>query len=95
MSTPITPDVTANVIVQNPVVRKVVGNLLAGATLLLSIATLVDGAIEQINWGDYTGPAAIIVGGLFGIFQLAVTSPNVPSTDKALVTTPVKDDHGK
>lgn len=73
------PTETPNVIVQNPVVRKVVGNVLGGATLALSIATLVDGAIEQISYSDITGPAAIIVAGLFGIFQLTVTSPNVPT----------------
>lgn len=77
MSIPGTP--TPNVIVQNPIVRKVVGNTLAGATLLLSIATLVDGAIEAISYSEVTGPAAIIVAGLFGIFQLTVTSPNVPT----------------
>ena len=77
MSTPTLP--TPNVIVQNPVVRKVVGNTLAGATLLLSIATLVDGAIEQLNYSFVTGPAAIIVAGLFSLFQLGVTSPNVPT----------------
>lgn len=70
---------TPNVIVQNPTVRKVVGNILGGATLVLSIATLVDGAIEAISYSDITGPAAIIVAGLFGIFQLTVTSPNVPT----------------
>jgi hypothetical protein len=72
------PTETPNVIVQNPVVRKVVGNVLAGATLVLAIATLVDGAITSIDYGEITGPAAVIVGGLFGIFQLGVTSPNVP-----------------
>lgn len=77
MSTPATP--TPNVIVQNPLVRKVVGNALAGATLVLSIATLVDGAIEQLSYSNITGPAAIIIAGLFGIFQLTVTSPNVPT----------------
>ncbi len=74
-----TPSYTPNVIVQNPIVRKVVGNVLAGATLLLSIATLVDGAIAEIDWSAVTGPAAVIAGGLFGIFQLTVTSPNVPT----------------
>ena len=73
------PSETPNIIVQNPVVRKVVGNILAVATLLLSIATLVDGAIEQLSYSEYTGPAAVIIAGLFGIFQLTVTSPNVPT----------------
>lgn len=76
------PTETPNVIVQNPVVRKISGNVLAGATLVLSIATLVDGAIDAISYSNITGPAAVIVAGLLGIFQLTVTSPNVPSSGK-------------
>ena len=77
MSTP-EPTYTPNVVVSNPVVRKVVGNVLAVASLALSIAVLVDGAINELDYGFVTGPAAVIITGLFGIFQLAVTSPNVP-----------------
>lgn len=84
-----TPTYTPNVIVSNPVVRKVVGNILGGATLALSIATLVDSAIEQVSYSGITGPAAVIVAGLFGIFQLTVTSPNVPTASETL------DFHGK
>lgn len=76
--THVAPTETPNVIVQNPAVRKVVGNILGGATLVLSIATLVDGAIAAVDYAYITGPAAVIIGGLFGIFQLGVTSPNVP-----------------
>jgi hypothetical protein len=76
--THVAPTETPNVIVQNPAVRKLVGNVLGAATLLLSIATLVDGAIAEIDYANITGPAAVIIGGLFGIFQLGVTSPNVP-----------------
>jgi hypothetical protein len=72
------PAITPNVIVSNPAVRKIVGNVLAGAALVLSIATLVDGAIADLDYGNVTGPAAVIIAGLFGIFQLGVTSPNVP-----------------
>jgi hypothetical protein len=72
-----------NVIVQKPIVRKVAGNVLGVATLLLSIAVLVDGAFEQIELGAWTGPAAVVIAGLLSIFQLGVTSPNVP-TEKAL-----------
>lgn len=79
MSTPL-PSETPNVIVQNPTVRKVVGNILGVLSLVLSIATLVDGAIPQLEFAFITGPAAIIIAGLFGIFQLAVTSPNVPTS---------------
>lgn len=79
MSTTPTPSETPNVVVSDPRVRKVAGNVLAVASLIESIAVLVDGAIPQIDYGYITGPAAVIIAGLFGIFQLAVTSPNVPS----------------
>lgn len=69
---------TPNVVVENPTVRKVAGNTLGVASLVLAIATLVDGAIPDIDYANITGPAAVIIAGLFGIFQLGVTSPNVP-----------------
>jgi ABC-type amino acid transport system permease subunit len=75
----VAPTETPNVIVQDPRVRKVVGNILGAATLVLSIAALVDGAIAELDYANITGPAAVIIGGLFGIFQLGVTSPNVPT----------------
>jgi hypothetical protein len=77
MSDPI-PTYTPNVIVENPTIRKVVGNALGVASLLLAVGTLVDGAIAELDYAFVTGPAAVIVAGLFGIFQLGVTSPNVP-----------------
>ena len=79
MSVTPVPSETPNVIVQNPHVRKIVGNTLGAASLLLSIAVLVDGAVAELDYGNVTGPAAVIIAGLFGIFQLGVTSPNVPS----------------
>lgn len=72
------PTETPNVVISNPIVRKVVGNTLAVASVALSVATLVDGAIAELDYGFVTGPAAIIIAGLFGIFQITVTSPNVP-----------------
>ena len=73
------PSATPNVVIQNPTVRKVVGNTLAVASVALAVATLVDGAIAELDYGFITGPAAVIIAGLFGIFQLGVTSPNVPT----------------
>jgi uncharacterized membrane protein HdeD (DUF308 family) len=94
MSIPI-PSPTPNVIVSNPVVRKWAGNILGVASLLLTIAFLVDNAIAAINIEAYTGPAAVIVGGLFGIFQLTVTSPNVPTKapaqDVAVIAVPSQE----
>lgn len=74
----VSPQSTPNVVIENPVVRKIVGNTLAVASVGLAIATLVDGAILELDYANITGPAAVIIAGLFGIFQLSVTSPNVP-----------------
>ena len=81
LDTPL-PTPTPNVIVQNPAVRKVVGNVLGVASVALAIATLVDSAIPALEYGFVTGPAAVIIAGLLGIFQLGVTSPNVPTNGK-------------
>ncbi len=78
MSTPV-PTQTPNVIISNPTVRKWVGNILGAATTLLAIATVVDGAIAELDYANVTGPAAVIIAGVLGIFQLTVTSPNVPT----------------
>lgn len=72
------PSETPNVIISNPTVRKVVGNILGIASIALSIAVAVDVAIPAIDYANITGPAALIIASLFGIFQLSVTSPNVP-----------------
>jgi hypothetical protein len=91
------PSPTPNVIVSNPVVRKWAGNILGVATLLTTVAVLVDSAIQEIDWSQFTGPAAVIIGGLFGIFQLTVTSPNVPSAapaqDVTVIATPADPEH--
>ncbi len=79
MSTPL-PTETPNVIISNPVVRKWVGNILGAATTLLAIATVVDGAIAELDYANVSGPAAVIIAGILGIFQLTITSPNVPTS---------------
>ena len=71
---------TPNVVISNPLVRKWVGNILGVATVVLSIATVVDGAIAELDYANVTGPAAIIIAGILGIFQLTITSPNVPTS---------------
>jgi hypothetical protein len=76
--THVAPTETPNVVVANPLVRKIAGNTLAAGSLVLAIAVLVDGAVAELDYANITGPAAVIITGLFGIFQLSVTSPNVP-----------------
>lgn len=73
------PSLTPNVRIENPKARKVIGNVLGYAALALTVATLVDGAIAEVDYGNVTGPASVIIAGLFGLYQTIVTSPNVPS----------------
>jgi hypothetical protein len=71
-------DTTPNVVIENPNVRKVVNVVLGTAGIIISAATIVDLAIEPIDYAFITGPAATIVLGLAGLFGLSVTVPNVP-----------------
>lgn len=72
------PSITPNVRIENPGARKIVGNVLGWASIGLSAAVLVDGAIAEVDYGNVTGPAAVIIAGLFGLYQTLITSPNVP-----------------
>lgn len=80
MSTPL-PNNTPNVVVSNPTIRKWVGNILGVATTVLAVATVVDGAIAELDYANITGPAAVIIAGVLGVFQLTITSPNVPTNN--------------
>lgn len=73
------PTITPNVRIENPKARQIIGNVLGYLALALTVATLVDGAIAEVDYGNVTGPATVIIGGLFGLYQTLVTSPNVPS----------------
>lgn len=80
MTDPTLPTTTPNVIIHNPTIRKWVGNILGAATTVLAIATVVDGAVAELDYANVTGPAAVIIAGILGIFQLTITSPNVPTS---------------
>lgn len=75
MATP--PTLTPNVRIEDPRARKVIGNTLGWAGVAVTAATIVDAAVEQADWSYITDPAAAIVVGLFGLYQLLITSPNV------------------
>lgn len=76
-----TPSLTPNVRIESPSARKVIGNVLGYGTLALSAATIVDQAIPAVDYSYVTGPAAVILAGFLSLFQLVVTSPNVPAED--------------
>lgn len=76
-----TPTPTPNVRIESPKVRKIVGNVFGWATLGLLAVGVVDAPIEQIDLAWFTVPATTIVAGLFSLYQLTITSPNVPTGD--------------
>lgn len=73
------PSLTPNVRIENPRARKVVGDTLGWAGVAVTAAAIVDAAVDAADWSYITEPAAAIVVGLFGLYQLLVTSPNVPA----------------
>ena len=74
----VAPSLTPNVRIENPKARKIVGNALGWAGVAVTATVIVDAAVDQINLAYITDPAAAVVAGLFGLYQLLVTSPNVP-----------------
>lgn len=72
---------TANARVKNPTVRKVVGRIFGWVAVGLLAAGIVDQAIPDFDISGQLGTASTITLGLFGLWQLIVTDPNVPSVD--------------
>lgn len=72
-------NITANARVKNPTVRKVVGRIFGWTAIALLGAGIVDQAIAQFDISAEIGTASTIVIGLFGLWQLVITDPNVPS----------------
>lgn len=71
-------DNTPNVFVKNPTVRKYAGIVLGIVGFMLTGGAIVDAAIEQIDLSYVINPATQITLGFAALFQLAVTTPNVP-----------------
>ena len=89
MSTPI-PDVTPNVVLANPAVRKALGWIVGLAAILVPLATIVDARSEAFDITGFTDPATAATSFLAGLLGLVVTVPNIPSKEKAVVIAPVK-----
>lgn len=73
-------NLTANVRVSNPTVRRVVGRIFGWAAVALLAAGIVDQAVAAFDIAPVLGTASTIVLGLFGLWQLIVTDPNVPGS---------------
>lgn len=89
MSTPTLPSTAG--LITDPTARKVIGNVFAWGSLLLTATALVNGFVPLPVVGPDLPIAFGIWGGFFGLFQLTSTSPNVPTPAaivKATGTTP-------
>ena len=72
-------ELTPNIVVQNPVVRKVMGVILGTAAIILPAIIAFDGASDAVDFSSWTTPAMATLLFLSGVFGLAVTTPNVPT----------------
>jgi hypothetical protein len=75
------PQITPNVVVANPAVRKVANIVLGVAALVLPIAGIVDAGAEAIDWSSWLPIAAQIDLFLLGAFNLGVINPNIPTAE--------------
>lgn len=71
------PTLTPNVRIENPRARKIIGNILGWAVVVLLAVTGVDSAIPELDLGWFSLRAAAVVAGFQSLFQLLITSPNV------------------
>ncbi len=74
-----TESLTPNVVVQNPAVRKVAGVIIGSAAIIVPAAVVLDGATDALDWSAWTVPAMAVTSFLAGLFQVSVSTPNVPS----------------
>jgi hypothetical protein len=93
MSTPI-PDVTPNVNIENPVLRKRLRTILDLLGLAVVTAAAVDLAAPAFDILAWTAPALAGYAVLRAGFGFGVDNPNTPTAEKAIVTETVRVDEG-
>ena len=69
---------TPNVVVQNPTVRRVAGWIIGTAAVRVPTLIVVDVNAPAFDLSAWTTPAMAATSFLAGVFQLAVSTPNVP-----------------
>ena len=75
-------DLTPNVVVENPTVRKYAQITLSIVGLVLSSALVLDSQISTVDWSVWLNPAWALYGFLAATFGLAIISPNIPKGHK-------------
>lgn len=71
-------NLTPNVVVQNPSVRKVAGIVLGTALIVFPALIVLDVNAPGLDFSAWTTPGMAVTSFLAGVFGLAVTTPNVP-----------------
>lgn len=69
---------TPNVVVQNPKVRRVAGWVIGLAAIIVPTLIVIDVNAPAFDLSAWTTPAMAATSFLAGVFQLAVSTPNVP-----------------
>jgi hypothetical protein len=71
-------DLTPNVVVENPTVRKYMQIILSVVGLVLSSALVLDSQMPGVDWSSWINPSYALYGFLAATYGLAVISPNIP-----------------
>ncbi len=70
---------STNGLISDATARKVIGNIFAWVSLAISATLIVNGFLQIPELRDALVTVAGITAGLYGLFQLTSTSPNVPT----------------
>lgn len=70
---------TPNVVVSDPRVRKVANIIIGALLVVLPTAGILDGSSSAIDFSGWLLPAMAVTSFLAGVFNVAVTVPNIPS----------------
>lgn len=76
-------NLTPNVVVQSPKVRKVAGVVIGVALIFFPALIVLDVNAPALDFSAWTTPGMAVTSFLAGVFGLAVTTPNVPRGDHA------------
>lgn len=72
---------TPNVVIENPVTRRVLNHIVGWGAIVGGLVMAVDGASPAFDVSAWTIPATAGVAFLAGVLAVGVTVPNIPRSD--------------
>ncbi len=72
------PSNTPNVVIANPVVRRIANVVIGTLAIVVPLAVVIDLAAPEFDISAYTTPAMAALLFVAGMFGLSVTTPNIP-----------------